>query len=86
MTISVNGIENSEQSVMILNTKQSGQTVAPDHISPILAQVLTVTLESTYPVTLDSADQFNATLTSADDPDFERTLYVMSVNDADKSL
>ena len=56
MTISVNGIENSEQSVMILNTKQSGQTVAPDHISPILAQVLTVTLESTYPMTLDSPD------------------------------
>jgi hypothetical protein len=25
-------------------------------------------------------------LTSADDPDFERTLYIMSVNDADKSL
>ena len=71
---------------MILSTKQSGQTVSPDHVSPILAQTLTITLESTYPETLTSTDEFTATLTSADDPDFERTLYVMSVNDADKSL
>jgi len=37
-------------------------------------------------MTLTSADEFSAILTSKQDPDFERTLYVMSVNDADKSL
>jgi len=47
---------------------------------------LTVTLESSYPETLTSTSEFSATLVSADDPEFSRTLYVMSVNDADKSL
>lgn len=71
---------------MILATKQSGQTVSPNSVNPVISQVLTVTLESTYPETLTSTDEFSATLISADDPDFTRTLYVMSVNDADKSL
>lgn len=86
ITIQVNGIDNTDLSVMILQTKQSGQTVSPNHVSPVLSQVLTINLESTYPMTLNSADEFSATLTSQEDPDFVRTLYVMSVNDADKSL
>ena len=60
--------------------------MSPDSVNPVIATVLTVNLESTYPMTLNSAGEFNATLLSADDPEFERTLYVMSVNDADKSL
>lgn len=55
-------------------------------MNPVIAAVLTVTLESTYPETLTSTDEFSATLVSADDPEFSRELYVMSVNDADKSL
>ena len=60
--------------------------MSPNSVNPVIVTVLTVNLESTYPVTLNSADEFTATLLSADDPDFSRTLYVMSVNDADKSL
>ena len=37
-------------------------------------------------MTLTSADEFSATLIGADDPTIERTLYVMSVNDVDKTL
>jgi hypothetical protein len=85
-TVTVNGVENADISVEILDTKQSGQTVSPNSLNPVLAAVLTVNLESTYPVTLNSPDEFSATLLSADDPEFSRPLYVMSVNDADKSL
>ena len=85
-TITINGVENADYSVVILSTKQSGQTVSPNWVSPVLASVLTVTLESTYPETLTSIDQFSATLMSADDPTISRKLYVMSVNDADKTL
>lgn len=85
-TVTVNGVENADLSVWILTTKQSGQTVSPNSVNPVVSTVLTVNLESTYPMTLNSADEFSATLLSADDPDFSRTLYVMSVSDADKSL
>ena len=85
-TITVNGVENADHSVKILNTKQSGQTVSPNSLNPVISQVLTVTLEADYPMTLSSPDEFSATLLNADDPTFSRTLYVMSVNDADKSL
>ena len=85
-TISINGVENNDQTIMILSTKQSGQTVSPNHVSPVLSQVLTINLEATYPMTLTDASEFSATLTSQEDPDFVRTLYVMSVDDSDKSL
>lgn len=60
--------------------------MTPNSLNPVISQVLTVYLESTYPVTLTSPDEFTATLVSPDDPEFSRPLYVMSVNDADKSL
>lgn len=71
---------------MILDTKQSGQTVSPNSVNPVISSVLTVTLESTYPETLNSRDDFTATLISRDDPEFTRPLYVMSVDDSTKSL
>lgn len=55
-------------------------------MSPVLASVLTVTLESTYPEILNSRDEFTAILISRDDPDFTRPLFVMSVDDSNKSL
>ena len=48
--------------------------------------MLTVTLEATYPETLVSAEDFSATLISQEDPTITRELYVMSVDDATKSL
>ena len=60
--------------------------MSPNSVSPVLASVLTVTLESTYPETLNSRDDFTAVLVSRDDPEFTRPLYVMSVDDSTKSL
>ena len=45
-----------------------------------------MTLESTYPETLSSPDEFTATLISQEDPTFTRELYVMSVDDSAKLL
>ena len=60
--------------------------MSPNSVSPVLATVLTVTLESTYPETLVSADDFSAILVSKDDPSITRKLFVMSVDDSTKSL
>ena len=63
-TVSVNEVAHADHSVAIKSTKQNGQTVSPNSVSPVLASVLTVTLESDYPETLTSADEFSATLIS----------------------
>jgi len=54
----VNEVTNTEMTVMLLTNKQSGQTVTPNSVSPVLATILTVTLEPTYPVTLESPSDF----------------------------
>ena len=60
-TVTVNEVSDSAQAVTILPTRQSGRTVYPTRVSPVLATVLTVSLEETYPEVLDAAD-FTATL------------------------
>lgn len=57
----------------------------PSSASPVLATELLVYLDSAYPETLDVND-FNATLYSNDDEEYERVLYVMSVDDSAKSI
>ena len=86
MSVTVNEVSNADQTVMLLSTKQSGQTVSPNSISPVLSTILTVTLESTYPETLVSTSDFSAVLVSSDDPTITRPLFVMSVDDATKTL
>lgn len=60
--------------------------MTPNSVSPVLATVLTVNLEDTYPGQMDSRDDFTAELISRDDPEFVRPLYVMSVDADTKSL
>ena len=86
VTVTVNAITNDSQTVMILDSKQSGQTVSPNSVSPVLAANLTITLEPTYPEPLTSKDDFTATLISRDDATFFRPLYVMAVDDATKTI
>lgn len=86
VNVAVNEVTNTEMTVMLLTNKQSGQTVTPNSVSPVLATILTVTLEPTYPVTLESPSDFQAYLVSRDDPKFTRPLYVMKVDDATKTL
>ena len=85
ITVDVNGVVDSSMTVMLLPTKQSGHTVSPTSVSPVLATTLTVTLESTYPDTLRAAD-FTARLVDQTNPMETRPLYVMGVDDAAKSI
>jgi hypothetical protein len=57
----------------------------PSSASPVLATELLVYLDSSYPETLDVND-FNATLFNNNDEEYERVLYVMSVDDSAKSV
>jgi hypothetical protein len=57
----------------------------PSSASPVLATELLVYLDSSYPETLYVND-FNATLFNNDDEEYERVLYVMSVDDSAKSV
>jgi hypothetical protein len=59
--------------------------MVPSSVSPVLKTELVVYLDSSYPQTLNRED-FNATLYSNDDEEYERVLYVMSVDDAAKSV
>ena len=85
MTVSLNGSEDSSQTVTLLNTKQSGTTISPTSVSPVLAVELTVTLESTYPEVLEAED-FTAVLVDQTDVSITRPLYIMSVDDTDKTI
>lgn len=60
-------------------------SMVPTSASPVLKTELVVTLAPSYPETLVQED-FTAVLFSQDDEDYERELYVMSVDDAAKSL
>jgi len=84
-TVTVNGVANSSQSVTLLSTKQSGVSVAPSSVSPVLATQLVISLESTYPYALAASD-FQAKLVLASDPTVSRPLYVMSVDDTAKTV
>ena len=59
--------------------------MSPTSASPVLKTELTVTLSQSYPETLVKED-FNCTLFSNDDDTYSRELYIMSVDDAAKTL
>lgn len=81
----VNGVQNTLMSVNVLGTKQSGLSISPSSVSPVLAQNITVNLESTYPHALDAAD-FKAKLVHATDNTITKPLYIVAVDDATKSV
>lgn len=54
--IEVHNIFDNSQYVNMLPTKQSGVSVSPNSISPVLSTVITVSLESTYPHALQATD------------------------------
>lgn len=59
--------------------------MVPTSASPVLKTELTIILASDYPETLVKED-FNCKLFSNDDETYSRELYVMSVNDSDKTI
>lgn len=85
VTITINGVSATPLSVTLLAQAEVSLTMDPSSVSPVLKTEVTVYLDTNYPETLDRED-FNATLYSNDDETYERVLYVMSVDDAAKSV
>jgi len=85
LTVTVNGVTDSSLTCTLLSQAEESLSLSPNSASPVLKTELTVYLSSNYPDTLVKED-FNCTLFSNDDETYSRVLYVMSVNDAEKSL
>jgi len=85
VTVSVNGVTDSTLTVMMLAQAEQSMSMSPSSASPVLKTELTVYLASGYPDTLNKTD-FNCTLFSHNDTTYSRELYIMSVDDAAKTL
>jgi len=85
-TVTVNTVANSDKGVNLKSTKQSGQTISPSSVSPVLSSVLTVTLESGYPGDMSKKENFEAKLIKDGDPTVTRPLYVKSIDAATKTI
>jgi hypothetical protein len=86
VTVTINGVDFvSANDVELKTTVDATLEVSPNSVSPVLKTELTIYLASDYATTLNVED-FSATLYSLDDVDFERELYVMSVDDAAKTV
>jgi hypothetical protein len=85
VTVTVNGVTDSTRSVQLLTTKQNGISISPNSVSPVLATNLTVTLDSGYPETL-VASHFTARLIDATNSTNTRALYIVSVDDSNKTI
>lgn len=85
--VSVNAVEVATETVTRLTTKQVGQTVVPNSVSPVLSNDLVVTLEATYPGAMNSVDDFVVYLegTSAEG-EVRRPLFVSAVDAAAKTI
>jgi len=59
--------------------------MVPESVSPVLKSEIIVYIDPNYPETLVRED-FTVILFSNDDEEYKRELYVMEVNDADKSV
>ena len=82
----VNAVEDTSQTVTRLDTKQSGQTVVPSSVSPVLLTDLVVTLESTYQGTMTSALDLKATLNGKTNTTITRPLFVKSIDATAKTV
>lgn len=69
----------------MLATVKASIGLTPNSASPVLKTEITAQLDQGYPFTLLNTD-FNATLQGLNDTTYEKPLYVMSVDDAQKTL
>lgn len=85
LTVSINGIEDTTLTVAIVDAAESALSLSPSSVSPVLKTEITITLDSNYGETL-VAEDFTVVVTSETDAEYERSLYVMSVDDSTKSI
>jgi hypothetical protein len=64
---------------------QQSVSLVPASASPVLKTELTIYLASDYAETLNASD-FTATLLNQNDTTYSKNLYIMSVNDTNKSI
>lgn len=86
LTVTVNSVPNSAQSVTMLPTVQQGTAVSPSSVSPVLATDLTVTLDASYPGDMNSRLDFTCKLVEKANITNSRDLYVMSVDAGAKTV
>lgn len=85
VTVTVNGETDSSLSATMATGTVETLRLEPSSASPVLATEIYVFLDSGYPETL-VVDDFSAILYSNDDEEYERELYVMDVDDSEKSI
>ena len=83
--IEINGESASPVSVTLLEQAEISVSIEPNSVSPVLKTDITVYLDPNYPETLVKAD-FEAVLYSNDDPAYKRVLFIVSVDDEEKSM
>lgn len=85
VNVNINGVEDTSLTFTLLAQAESSIRMVPSSVSPVLKSEIVVYLADTYPEELDRED-FNATLYSNTDETYKRVLYVMSVDNDEKSV
>ena len=73
-------------SFSLMTAKKSGVLLTPDSASPVLKTMLNITLESTFPYTMNDPADFSANATNISNPEYFRQMNVLAVDDATKTL
>lgn len=86
MQISINNLTDATTlSINLISAVEETTSLVPSSASPVLKTEITVNLASSYNTTLDPED-FTVMLYSYNDTTYARELYIMSVNDTEKTL
>lgn len=85
ITIAMNGVDDSSLGVNLLAQAEETIQMSPTSVSPVLKSELVITLASSYPDAL-VAEDFTAVLFGITDTTYERTLFVMSVDDTARTV
>lgn len=85
VTVSVNGVEDSSLAIVLTQSAESTLSMTPTSVSPVLKTEITIFLATDYTETLVKED-FSVKCYSNENLDYFRELYVMSVDEATKSI
>jgi hypothetical protein len=86
LTITINEITVTQTlTVSTMSNKKSGVQLVPNTASPVLKTKVNITLESSFPYTLDKAD-FTVNATNISNPTYFRQMNVIAVHEPTKSL
>jgi len=86
VTVVINGqtVANT-LSMTTMTTTKAGQTLSPDSANPTLKTQINITLESTFPYTLNKS-HFSVNATNITNPSYMRMMNVIAVYDSSKTI